>query len=140
MVIGRVPLLLGHTIERAETQNGMVQLHLRAADGEERTIIADHVIAATGYKVQIERLAFLSKNIRSKLKAVDGTPVLSSNFESSVPGLYFVGIAAANSFGPVMRFAFGAGFAAERLTQALIEASSRARAGAPATALVTDPE
>ena len=41
--------------------------------------------------------------------------MLSSSFESSVPGIYFVGIAAANSFGPVMRFAFGAGFAARRL-------------------------
>jgi thioredoxin reductase len=139
MVIGRVPLLLGHTIERAEMQNGMIQLHLRG-EGGERTIMADHVIAATGYKVQIERLTFLSKNIRSKLKAVDGTPVLSSNFESSVPGLYFVGIAAANSFGPVMRFAYGAGFAAKHLTRALVESSSRERAEAPATALVTDPE
>jgi cation diffusion facilitator CzcD-associated flavoprotein CzcO len=139
MVIGRVPLLLGHTVERADIQNDMVQLHLRAAEGGERTIVADHVIAATGYKVQIERLTFLSRNIRSKLKAVDGTPVLSSKFESSVPGLYFVGIAAANSFGPVMRFAFGAGFAAEHLTRALMK-SSRARAEAPASALVTDPK
>jgi hypothetical protein len=45
--------------------------------------------------------------------------VLSSSFESSVPGIYFVGLAAATSFGPVMRFAFGAGFAARRLTEAL---------------------
>jgi hypothetical protein len=33
-----------------------------------------------------------------------------------IRGLYFVGAAAANSFGPLMRFAFGAGFAARRLT------------------------
>ena len=139
MVIGQVPLLLDHRIERAEMQDGMVQLHLRG-ESSERTITADHVIAATGYKVQIERLTFLSRSIRSELKAVDSTPVLSSNFESSVPGLYFVGIAAANSFGPVMRFAFGAGFAAERLTRALIKSSSRSRAEAPATVLVTDTE
>ena len=35
---------------------------------------------------------------------------LSAQFESSVPGLYFVGPMAATSFGPVMRFAAGAGF------------------------------
>jgi hypothetical protein len=33
-----------------------------------------------------------------------------------MPGLYFAGITAANSFGPVMRFAFGAGFAARTIT------------------------
>jgi hypothetical protein len=34
-----------------------------------------------------------------------------------------VGVAAANSFGPVMRFAFGAGFAARTVTQSLAKAS-----------------
>jgi hypothetical protein len=41
--------------------------------------------------------------------------VLSSQFESSVPGLFFVGALSANTFGPLTRFAFGAGFAAERV-------------------------
>ena len=81
--------------------------------------MTDHIIAATGYRVDLERLKFLSSEIRSKLKTVEGTPVLSSTFESSVPGLYFVGVAAANSFGPVMRFAFGADFAARTVTRAL---------------------
>jgi len=36
-------------------------------------------------------------------------------FESSVPGLHFVGVTAANSFGPLFRFAFGADYAAKRL-------------------------
>jgi hypothetical protein len=51
--------------------------------------------------------------------------MLSSNFESSIPGLYFAGVSAANSFGPVMRFAFGAGFAARTLTRALAKSVSR---------------
>ena len=80
----------------------------------QREIVTEHVIAATGYKVDLERLKFLSPEIRSRLKTVQGAPMLSSTFESSVPGLYFAGVAAANSFGPVMRFAFGAGFAARR--------------------------
>jgi hypothetical protein len=108
-------------------------LHLRAADGSEREIVADHVIAATGYKVDMESLAFLNSDIRSKVKCISGMPVLSSSFESSVPGLYFVGLAAANSFGPVMRFAFGAGFAARRLTQTMMKSLARH----PATAHVS---
>lgn len=118
-VMGRVPLHLGCTPERAEIQNGRVHLHLRAADKSEREIVTDHVIAATGYKVDMDRLNFVSPEIRSKLKLVQGAPVLSSNFESSMPGLYFAGITAANSFGPVMRFAFGAGFAARTITRAM---------------------
>jgi len=67
----------------------------------------------------------LNAAIRSKLKAVNGSPVLSSTFESSVPGLYFTGIAAANSFGPLMRFAFGAGFTARTVTRALAKSLAR---------------
>ncbi len=118
-IVGRVPSQLGCTVESAEVRNGQVCLQLRAADGSKREILADHVIAATGYRVDINRLGFVSNEIRSKLKAVESTPVLSSNFESSIPGLFFVGVAAANSFGPLMRFAYGAGFAAQRVTRAM---------------------
>jgi hypothetical protein len=120
-----VPLVLGHSVERAEVDNGRIRLHLRGLDGSSREVLTEHVIAATGYKVNVERLAFLDSGIRSKLKCVNGAPILTSNFESSVPGLYFVGIAAANSFGPVMRFAFGAGFAAKRLTQTVLRSLAR---------------
>jgi thioredoxin reductase len=132
-VIGRVPLVLGFSVERAEIQDGKVHLHLRGADGSRREIVTDHVIAATGYKVDVHSLAFLDSGIRSKLKCIGGAPVLSRSFESSVPGLYFAGLAAANSFGPVMRFAFGAGFAARRLTQALAKSLARHPESARAT-------
>jgi len=131
-VIGKVPLHLGCTPQRAQVQNGRVHLSVRAADGSEREIVTEHVIAATGYRVDLERLKFLSSEIRSRLKTVQGSPMLSSSFESSVPGIYFVGVAAANSFGPVMRFAFGAGFAARRVTQTI----AKALAQSPASSLV----
>jgi hypothetical protein len=108
-----------------------VNLHLRAIDGSQQEVFADHIIAATGYKVDMERLAFLSPEIRSKLKTVNGTPVLSSAFESSVPGIYFVGLAAANSFGPVMRFAFGAGFAARNLLRVMTKALRKGSISVP---------
>lgn len=136
-VMGRVPLVLGYNAERAEVESGKVRLHLRGADGSERQIVTDHVIAATGYKPDINRLAFLSTEIRSQLKTVNRAPVLLSTFESSVPGLYFVGVAAANSFGPVMRFAFGAGFAAKRVTQTMTHLLARSRASVPASSVAT---
>lgn len=131
-VIGKVPLHLGCTPTGAEVKNGRVHLTLRADDGSKREIATEHIIAATGYRVNLERLKFLSPEIRSQVKTVDGSPNLSSSFESSVPGIYFVGVAAAVSFGPVMRFAFGAGFAARRISQTM----TKALAQRPAAALV----
>jgi cation diffusion facilitator CzcD-associated flavoprotein CzcO len=124
-VMNHVSKLLGHTVQRAQLKDGKVCLKVGAQDGTEREIRADHVIAATGYQVDLGRLTFLSSNIRSKLTTLGGTPALSSSCESSVPGLYFVGIAAANSFGPVMRFAFGADFAARTVSKALARSHSR---------------
>jgi thioredoxin reductase len=136
-VIGKVPLHLGCTLQCAKIQNGSVHLTVRAADGNEREIVTEHVIAATGYKVDLERLKFLDPGIRSRLKALNGSPVLSSTFESSMPGLYFAGVAAANSFGPVMRFAFGAGFAARTLTRTLTKSLSREAASVAVRGVAT---
>lgn len=140
MVLGRVPLLLGYAPQRAEIRGSKVHIRFRTANDDEKEVVAQQVIAATGYKVDLQRLAFLSEEIRSGLRSVRGTPVLSSNLESSVPGLYFVGISAANSFGPVMRFAFGAGFAARHLTTAIVKSLSRQRSSLTAPCLVTDSE
>jgi thioredoxin reductase len=136
-VIGRLPVLLGCSIKSADVQDGVVVLQLRAEDGAEREIRAEQIVAATGYKVDIERLKFLSPEIRGKIKTIQGSPVLSSTFESSMPGLYFVGVAAANSFGPVMRFAVGAGYAAQTVTRALARSASQGRAMEQAPAVVT---
>jgi thioredoxin reductase len=130
-VMGKVPLHLGCTPKSAEVQNGQVHLKIQAEDGSERGLATEHVIAATGYKVDIGRLQFLSTEIRARVKTVNRAPVLSSNFESSMPGLYFAGIAAANSFGPVMRFAFGAGFAARTVTRAVKKSTAKVRATVP---------
>ena len=136
-VIGKLPLHLGYTPRGAEVRNGKVHLSIKAADGSEREIVTEHIIAATGYQVDLERLTFLNREIRAQLKTVKGSPVLSSSFESSVPGIYFVGVAAANSFGPVMRFAFGAGFAARRLTQTMAKTVARSTASAPVASVAT---
>ena len=121
MVVGKVPLLLGYTTERAEVVGEKVHLYLRDHQGTVKEIVTEHVIAATGYKVSLDRLKFLSEDIRAQVRTKEGSPVLSRRFESTVPGLYFAGLASANSFGPVMRFAVGAGFAARRISDAVVK-------------------
>jgi len=125
MVEGRVTFTLGRRLISADDQAGRMRLTVSDTAGAQETIVADHVIAATGYHPDIERLAFLSPVLRSRLRTEADAPMLSHNFESSVPGLYFVGPAAANSFGPVARFAFGARFTARRLARHLAARTRR---------------
>ncbi|HVX77224.1 MAG TPA: NAD(P)/FAD-dependent oxidoreductase [Bradyrhizobium sp.] len=114
-----VPILPGQTVKRAWASDAGVNLQIAGCDGVERSLVTEHVIAATGYKTDLNRLPFLSPDIRSRLDMIGSAPVLSSNFESSMRGLYFVGAAAAISFGPLMRFAAGAKFAARRVSRHL---------------------
>ena len=116
-IVGRVPFHLGVEIAGASAQAGKVKLELRDKSGRTETIEADHVVAATGYFVDLDRLCFLSPTLRQRIRCTEKAPALSPNFESSVPGLYFVGLAAANTFGPLLRFACGAGFVAESLAK-----------------------
>ncbi|MEU0691238.1 FAD-dependent oxidoreductase [Streptomyces uncialis] len=83
---------------------------------------ADHVIAATGYRVDLAALDFLGHALRARLGTSRGTPLLRAGFVSSVPGLYFTGLPAAASYGPVMRFVCGTRFASPRLAAHLAAA------------------
>jgi thioredoxin reductase len=123
----RVPVLLGHMVAGASPDAGKIRLQL-AVDGRANgELEADHVIAATGYRVRLHALRFLDPAVRSRLRTVADAPALTTSFESSVPGLYFVGMAAANSFGPVMRFVCGTGFAARRVSRHLAESTRPSR-------------
>jgi cation diffusion facilitator CzcD-associated flavoprotein CzcO len=127
-VEGHVTILLGHSVVGGKDDNGRVRLRVAALGAAESEITVDNVIAATGYRVSLDRLSFLDPQLRKRLRDLQGAPILSSHFESSVPGLYFVGLAAANSFGPVMRFVCGAGFAGRRVTAHVARAQSPRRA------------
>ena len=118
---GKVSEHLGATIAGIDLAAEGVRLTLTRHGGTTELVV-DHVIAGTGYRVDLERLAFLPSNTRARIRTADGSPILSRHFESSVPNLYFLGLASANSFGPMLRFACGAGYAARRLTKALAAA------------------
>jgi hypothetical protein len=123
-----VPTLAGQTVTSASVSNAGVKLQIIGRDGVERSLVTEHVIAATGYRADLNRLPFLSQDIRSRLDTLENAPVLSSNFESALRGLYFVGAAAAISFGPLMRFAVGSRFVAHRVSRHLAGDSIATRA------------
>ena len=94
------------------------QLLLTLNDGTKRSV--DHALLATGYRVDIALYPFLSKPLFKSIETVNGYPKLGNGFESSVPGLHFLGAPAAWSFGPIMRFVAGADFASRNLMRGIL--------------------
>jgi Pyridine nucleotide-disulphide oxidoreductase len=129
-----VPMHSGLTFQAAEVRGPEeIAVTFTRQDGTSMHVLVNHVIAGTGYRVDLSRLKFLD-GLRPELALAGTSPALSGAFESSVPGLYFVGLASALTFGPLTRFAPGAGFPARRLCAHLrrgrarqtVEALSRA--------------
>jgi cation diffusion facilitator CzcD-associated flavoprotein CzcO len=102
--------------------DGGVALTVRAPGGRREELTADHVIAATGYRVDLAAMGFLGDGLRTRIAASRGTPKLGAGYVSSVPGLYFTGMLGGSSFGPVMRFVCGTEFASPRLVKHLAAA------------------
>ena len=90
-----VPITTGRVIKSAARCGQEVKLTLD--DGRERRV--DHVLLATGYRLDLELYPFLSQKLLKGIRRVGGYPVLKEGFESSVPGLHFIGAPAARSFG-----------------------------------------
>jgi cation diffusion facilitator CzcD-associated flavoprotein CzcO/predicted ATP-grasp superfamily ATP-dependent carboligase len=116
---GRVQALLGRSVCAAEIDDGEVRLQLRGPAGDGEELAVAHVLAGTGYRVDLNRLSLLDAALRERIATARGAPVLDRAFQTSVPNLHIVGYAAAGSFGPVMRFVYGADFTAHRLAHAL---------------------
>jgi thioredoxin reductase len=115
-VEGHIAMTLGRALAGAESHQDRVYLTLRDAAGREETLSCDHVIAATGYRPQMRRLPFLSPALCARIAPDGNTPFLSDNFETNEKGLYVVGPAAIESFGPLMRFMVSAEFTAPRVS------------------------
>ncbi|MDH6137131.1 cation diffusion facilitator CzcD-associated flavoprotein CzcO [Kitasatospora sp. MAA4] len=125
-VDGRFPQLTGRSLHRSVADGeGPVRLELRGGQARPEVLEADHVLSATGYRVDVDRLRLLDPELRRALTCTGTAPLLSAEFESSVPGLYFAGLSAAATFGPVLRFVCGSGFAARRISGAVVASGRR---------------
>ena len=131
-VIGRVPVYLGQSLTGCRERGGRVEISTVSEGGARRKFAADRLIAATGFRIDMARLAFLDPDILSAIAQIDGEPTLSDAFETSLPGLHVIGPAAALSFGPVSRFVFGARHPARTLVRRL---GARASGAAPRPAM-----
>ncbi len=83
------------------------------------TLKADHLILGTGYQVDVKKLPMLHSSLVSEVQTYQNAPVLNNRFESSVAGLYFLGISSVSSCGPLYRFVVGTDAAARRVAGAV---------------------
>jgi thioredoxin reductase len=111
-----VPLITGTKVLKAKEHGERVELHLANRDGGKKTLLVDHIIAATGFENDVRRLPFLPTGILNLMDLIGYSPRLSLQFESSISGLHFAGPIAAASFGPVMRFVAGADVTCQRIS------------------------
>ena len=120
-VESKIPIQFGVTVVSAHESGGRVALELRHEDGSRCQQMADHVIAGTGYYIDVGRLKFVDAKLHSAIERLEHAPKLNASFESSVPGLYFIGPTSAMSFGPLFRFVVGAEYTARVLVAHLAE-------------------
>jgi hypothetical protein len=122
-VDGVIETLAGYHVRKADPGDNGIRLFL---DGpKETTVDADHVMAGTGFRVDIARLAFLPPDLRSGISTFRNYPVVSRVGESSVPNLYFAGAPTAANIGPSVRFIAGTYNVTQMLANSL---ARRARA------------
>jgi cation diffusion facilitator CzcD-associated flavoprotein CzcO len=118
-VDGRIPIT-AHT-EVVLVNQRSDGLRLRLSDGSTREV--DHLMLGTGYRPDVSQVPFLDPDLRRRIRVQDGFPALNQWFESSIPGLHFVGGLAGHTFGPICRFVSGARAAAQQVTRRAAESN-----------------
>lgn len=116
-VLGKVGLHEGVMVQNIRAMKKSVALELSSG----QVLNAIHIVLATGYRVNVNRLPMLGDGLIARIRTYHDAPVLNNQFESSVPGLYFVGISSVSSCGPLYRFVVGTDAAASRVAGAIAQ-------------------
>ncbi|HEX4207410.1 MAG TPA: NAD(P)-binding domain-containing protein [Ktedonobacteraceae bacterium] len=122
-VLGKVDVREQQKVIALEAVDAGVRASL--STGEQLQV--DHVLLATGYAIDLRNLAMLHPQLASQVEADSYTPLLNSHFESSVPGLYFVGLSSVRAFGPLYRFVAGSKASARRVAGAVARQLARVK-------------
>ncbi len=116
-----VKITTGRHVIQASACGDLARVELD--DGTRREV--DHVLLATGFRVDVSRYNFLGAPLLERLKIDEGYPRLTLGLESSIEGLHFMGAPSSRSFGPLVRFVSGTGYSARALTEGIARASRR---------------
>ena len=87
----------------SEQGRGALRVRLNTGD----TVEVDHILYATGYKVNLQHVPFLKVgNLIDRIECRDGFPILDNSLQTTVPRLFVTSLPAARDFG--LFFAFTA--------------------------------
>lgn len=84
----------------------VVDREVRLQLSDQTTLLADHVVFASGYRADLSRIPYL-RGLLPHVMTTDGFPDLSEGFETSMPGLHLIGFASTRDFGPFYGFTKG---------------------------------
>ncbi|WP_238404155.1 NAD(P)-binding domain-containing protein [Paenibacillus paridis] len=128
-VEGKLPITGGAALASAEATDGGKALLTLA---NKQTRLVDHVISATGYRIHLDQVPFLPdsllQSIQREADGFHGFPLLNAQFESSIPGLYFVGPLASHTHGPAFGFIAGLRQACRSIIPHLVHSINREQA------------
>ncbi len=110
-VEGVIPIEPATKVVAAVPEGSKVRLTLVENGDGPRDVVTEYVVVGTGYAVDVDRIGFMSPALSRRVRRLERAPALTRRFESSVPGLYFIGPTSAASFGPLFRFVAGAAYA-----------------------------
>lgn len=128
--VGQVQVVAPAVLQGAQVRGESVALRFSVDGGSTQERAFAHVVCGTGFRHAVDRLPFLDRELLGQLGRIAGiAPRLSRHFESTLPGLYFVGPLSAYTFGPLFRFVCGATPAAPVVARHL--ARSRGRRTVP---------
>ena len=114
-VVGKATIEEGVEVTTMSRTEAGVSLSL--TDG--RTAEFDRVLFGTGYRFRLDALAFLSPELRSRIRLEGGWPVLDRAFRTTERRIRLVGFPAEGRFGPIARFVLGVPFTAARVATTL---------------------
>jgi thioredoxin reductase len=104
---------------QTELESCTENLEVRLTNGE--TFNVDQIVLATGYKVNIARLPYLTAgNLPARLETRNGFPALDDHFETSVPGLFITSMPAGQDFGPFFGFTISVRTSAKLICERLL--------------------
>jgi pyruvate/2-oxoglutarate dehydrogenase complex dihydrolipoamide dehydrogenase (E3) component len=119
--VNGVTYTVGETVESIHERRG--RLELRLSNGGRRHV--DHLVLGTGYAPRLARNRILAPGLIAQVHVHRGQARLTRHFETSVPGLYVVGPAADQSFGPLMDSVDGTRCAGQRVARHVSHSARR---------------
>jgi FAD-dependent urate hydroxylase len=108
----RVEVRTSVSVTRAAVDGTGLKLELSNGSNDH----VDFVVLATGYKIDISRYHILDSSLQQHIqKTPEGYPVLDTNLQTSVKGLFMAGVIGEKTLGPTLRFVTGTSNAGPRL-------------------------